>query len=198
MAPTGVALRDIRTRLFAAAERVLLRDGPAALTSRAVTTEAECAKGVLHRHFDDFDAFLAEFVRDRIARLDHQITELDARAGHGTVTANLTEALLGLFDSVVVAIVPLITFRDELRARLRRTWPAGVPVLTQGAIMLAGYLEAERELGRVVDDADADVLAATLVGSAHLLYADRDAAPPTAEAVHRTVVTVVTAALRGT
>ena len=30
------------------------------------------AKGVLHRHFVDFDAFLAELVLDRIARLDTQ------------------------------------------------------------------------------------------------------------------------------
>lgn len=43
--PTGVAIRDVREQLFAAAERVLLRDGPSALTSRAVTSEAGCAKG---------------------------------------------------------------------------------------------------------------------------------------------------------
>jgi AcrR family transcriptional regulator len=66
--PTGVALRDAREQLFDAAERVLLRDGPSALTSRAVTTEAGCAKGVLHRHFADLDAFLAELVLDRIGR----------------------------------------------------------------------------------------------------------------------------------
>nr|MDQ6938034.1 TetR family transcriptional regulator [Actinomycetota bacterium] len=54
--PTGVALRDAREQLFHAAERVLLRAGPNALTSRAVTTEAGVAKGVLHRHFADFDA----------------------------------------------------------------------------------------------------------------------------------------------
>ncbi len=58
--PTGVALRDAREQMFAAAERILLRDGPQALTSRAVTAEAGVAKGVLHRHFADFDAFLAE------------------------------------------------------------------------------------------------------------------------------------------
>ena len=36
--PTGVAIRDARAQLFDAAERVLLRAGPNALTSRAVTT----------------------------------------------------------------------------------------------------------------------------------------------------------------
>ena len=79
--PTGVHIRDVREQLFDAAERVLLRDGPSALTSRAVTTEAGVAKGVLHRHFADFDAFLAELVLNRIARLDSQAAALRNSAG---------------------------------------------------------------------------------------------------------------------
>lgn len=107
--PTGVAIHDARDQLFDAAERVLLRDGPSALTSRAVTTEAGCAKGVLHRHFADFDAFLAELVLDRIAQLDAQAAALRESAGTGTVTDNLTGALTDLFGSVAVAIVGLVT-----------------------------------------------------------------------------------------
>ena len=57
--PTGTPIRDIREQLLDAAERVLLRDGPDAVTSRAVTTEARVAKGILHRHFPDFGTFLA-------------------------------------------------------------------------------------------------------------------------------------------
>jgi AcrR family transcriptional regulator len=147
--PTGVAIRDVREQLFDAAERVLLRDGPSALTSRAVTAEAGCAKGVLHRHFDGFDAFLAELVLDRVERMDPQAAALRESAGTGTVADNLTEALTALFGSVAVAIVALVTFQDELRARLRTTWPAGVPVLTEAAVMIASYLTAERSLGRI-------------------------------------------------
>ena len=189
--PTGVAIRDVREQLFDAAERVLLRDGPNALTSRAVTTEAGCAKGVLHRHFDDFDAFLAEFVLDRAGRMDLQAAALRESAGTGTVAGNLTGALTALFRSVAVAIVPLITFRDELRARLRQAWPAGVPVLTEAAVMIASYLSAERELGRIAADADVDTLAPTLIGAGHLLFADRTAAPPEAGAVRKMVTTVI-------
>lgn len=194
--PTGVALPDARQRLFDAAERILLRDGPNALTSRAVTVEAGCAKGVLHRHFADFDDFLAGLVRDRIARIDEQAGALRASAGTGTVTGNLAGALTELFASVAVAIVALVTFRDELRARLRQAGSAGIPLLTEAAAMIASYLTAEREAGRVAADADVGTLAPTLIGAAHLLFADRESAPPDLEAVRRTVAAVMAGAVR--
>jgi AcrR family transcriptional regulator len=189
--PTGVAIRDVREQLFDAAERVLLRDGPSALTSRAVTTEAGCAKGVLHRHFDDFDAFLAELVLDRVERMDPQAAALRESAGTGTIADNLAEALTALFGSVAVAIVALVIFRDEVRARLRETWPVGVPVLTEAAVMIASYLAGERDLGRIAADADVDALAAMLIGTGHLLFADRKGTPPEAEAVRKVVTTVI-------
>lgn len=193
---TGVALRDARTQLFDAAERVLLRAGPSALTSRAVTTEAGCAKGVLHRHFDDFDAFLAEFVLDRADRMAPQAAALLESAGTGTVASNLTDALTALFGSVAAAIIPLITFRDELRARLRRTWPVGIPLLAEAAAMIASYLTAERDLGRIVAGADVDTLAPTLIGAGHMYFADRTGIPPDAAAVHKMVTTVLGGVVR--
>ena len=189
--PTGTALRDVREQLFEAAERVLRRDGPSGLTSRAVTTEAGVAKGVLHRHFDDFDAFLAELVRDRIARLDEQAAALRAVAGTGAVADNLTAALTALFESVAIGIVGLVTSRHALLARLRATTPTGVPLLTEATAMLAAYLAAEQERGRVAPDADVATLAPMLIGSAHLLFAGRDDDAPDADAVRR----VVTAAI---
>ncbi|MDT0343529.1 TetR/AcrR family transcriptional regulator [Streptomyces litchfieldiae] len=194
--PTGVAMRDAREQLFEAAERILLRAGPNALTSRAVTTEAGCAKGVLHRHFADFDAFLAELVLDRAGRIETRAAALREAAGTGTVTGNLTGALTDVFGTVAVAIVALITFRDDLRARLRAAGRPGVPVLTEATAMIAAYLAAERDLGRVAPGADVDALAPTLIGAGHLLFADRRGAPPEAAAVRRVVTTVVAGVLR--
>jgi AcrR family transcriptional regulator len=165
--PTGVALRDAREQLFGAAERVLLRAGPSGLTSRAVTTEAGCAKGVLHRHFADFDAFLAELV------------------------GNLTGALTEIFGPVALGILGLVTFRDDLRARLRQVTPAGLPVLTEAGAMIAAYLAAERDLSRVAADADVGMLALTLIGAGHLLFAGRAGAPPEAAEVRRVVDSVL-------
>lgn len=196
--PTGVAIRDVRDQLFNAAERVLLRDGPNALTSRAVTTEAGCAKGVLHRHFADFDTFLAELVLERIVRMDTQAVALREAAGTGTVTGNLTDALTELFGSVAVAIVALIISRDGLRAQLRQTRPTGVPLLADATAMVASYLTLERELGRIAAEADVDMLAPTLIGAGHLLFAGHDGAPPEAGAVGKVVATVIAGVVRRT
>lgn len=194
--PTGVALRDARDRLFDAAERVLLRDGPSALTSRAVTAEADCAKGVLHRHFADFDTFLTELALDRIARLESQDAALRNSAGTSTVAGNLTGALTALFQSVALAIVGLVTSRDDLLARLRQASPTGIPLLTEATTMVASYLSAERELGRIAADAEIDTLALTLIGTGHMLFAGREGAPLEAGAVHKIVTTVIAGAVR--
>ena len=194
--PTGIALRDVREQLFAAAERVLLRDGAGALTSRAVTTEAGVAKGVLHRHFADFDAFLAELVLDRAGRVAGQAAALRESAGTGTVAGQVGAALTSLFSSVAVEMVALLTFRDGLRTRLRAVGAARIPVLTEATAMIAAYLAAERDLGRVESGADVDTLALTLIGAGHLLFAGRDGIPPAAADVDRMVTTTLAGVVR--
>jgi AcrR family transcriptional regulator len=200
--PTGVHIRDAREQLFDAAERVLLRAGPGALTSRALTTEAGVAKGVLHRHFADFDAFLVELVQERIARVERRAAALRACAGTGTVADNLTGALMDLFDPVAVAIVGLVIFRDELRVRLRQAGPAhGVPILAEAGAVIASYLTDECELGRIAADADVDSLALSLIGAGHLLFAGRAGtgragAPPDAGALDKVVAAVIADAVQ--
>jgi AcrR family transcriptional regulator len=190
--PTGVHLRDARQQLFDAAERVLLRAGPDGLTSRAVTDEAGCAKGVLHRHFTDFDAFLTDLVLDRATQLETPASALRESAGTGMVADNLTSALTTLFGPVPVAIIPLITFRDELRARLRQATPGGgIAILAQVMTAVSAYLADERELGRIAADADIDSLTLSLVGGAHLLFADHDPGPPITATVNKLVTTVL-------
>ncbi len=57
--------------------------------------------------------------------------------------------------------------------------------------MIAAYLIAERDLGRIAANADVPTLAPTLVGAGHLLFAGREGAPPETEEVRRTVITVL-------
>jgi AcrR family transcriptional regulator len=191
--PTGVAIRDPRGQLFDAAERVLLRDGPSGLTSRAVTAEAGVAKGVLHRHFAGFDAFLAELTLDRVARIGAQAAALRAMAGSGTVAGNLAAALRDLFSPATLALIRLVIARDGLHARLRAATGSRIPPVSESTVMVAGYLAAERDLGRVAADADISALAPTLIGAAHLLFTDAGGTPEPA-AVTRVVATVLATA----
>jgi hypothetical protein len=112
------------------------------------------------------------------------------------VAGNLTGVLTDAFASVAVAIVALITFRDDLRARLRATTPKGIPLLTEAAAMIASYLAVERDLGRIAADADIGTLAPTLLGASHLLFADRTGAAPEPEAVRKLVTAVIAGVIR--
>jgi AcrR family transcriptional regulator len=193
--PTGVAIRDPRRQLFDAAERVLLRDGPAALTSRSVTAEAAVAKGVLHRHFADFDAFLTEWALDQLTRVGAQADGLHAAAGAGTVGGNLAAALSELFSPAVLALARLVIARDELRTRLRAVTGTRLPPLSEVTTGVAGYLAAEHGLGRVTSAADLPALAPALVGAAHLLFTDAAPGRPDSAAVAATVRAVLAGAV---
>ncbi|MGA5895427.1 TetR/AcrR family transcriptional regulator [Streptomyces venetus] len=169
MSPRGVATPDVRERLFAAAERVVTRDGPGALTSRAVTTEAGCAKGLLHAHFAGLDEFVAELCLDRFARTAAKAGELRGLAGQGTVARNLDAVALALFDSGGPAISGLAMTRPAATLRIRQALEGGAPGFTAIQEAITGYLEAERGLGRVPESVDPHTVALAVVGTAHHL-----------------------------
>ena len=62
--------------------------------------------------------------------------------------------------------------------------------------MITDYLRAEQELGRIAAEAEPGALAPTLIGAAHLLFADRTGPPPDDAAVAKVVATVIGGALR--
>ncbi len=162
-----------------------------ALTSRAVTAEAGVAKGVMHRHFADFDAFLAELVLDRAARLDGPASALREAVGTGTVADNLAEGLADVFTPLAVAMVALVVTRDGLRARLRGFGAARFPLLAEALTMVSVYLASEQEIGRVVATADIETLSCALVGSVHLLFTDRESGRPDRGALRKVAAVVV-------
>ncbi|AYG84556.1 hypothetical protein DWB77_06770 [Streptomyces hundungensis] len=169
MSPRGVAIPDVRERLFDAAVRVLSREGPAALTSRAVTAEAGCAKGMLHTHFDGLDEFVAELVLDRLARCAREAAELPGLAGRSTVAANLGELALALLTSLDPTVAGLALSRPATSERIRRALAAGAPGFTAIQDSITDYLDAEARLGRLTGDADTSAIALALVGTLHHL-----------------------------
>ena len=177
MSPRGRAIPGVREQLFQAADRLLVRAGPTALTTRAITSEAGVANGVLHRHFRDLDTFLAEFAADRLQAIADTAAALPARAGHGTVTGNLTDATLALFGSNALALMNLVANRPALGTALEHVTTA-VSGLGDVEKHFTAYLEAEKKLGRIAAETDTQTIAFTLLGSVHHLMVTNPAGLP--------------------
>ncbi|MEV0415545.1 TetR family transcriptional regulator [Streptomyces sp. NPDC050448] len=169
MSPRGVSIPDVRERLFDAAQRVLAREGPSALTSRAITAEAGCAKGMLHSHFDGLDEFVAELVLDRFARTARLAAELPGRAGAATVAENLITVTMALLNSLDSAVASLAMTRPGASLRIRQALEAGAPGFTAIQDSITSYLDAEQRLGRLRGGMDRPSAALALVGTAHHL-----------------------------
>ncbi|BDM74014.1 TetR family transcriptional regulator (plasmid) [Streptomyces nigrescens] len=192
MSPRGVAIPDVRDRLFDAAERVLAGAGPSALTSRAITTEAGCAKGLLHAHFSGLDEFIGALVLDRFARIARQAGRLPAQAGAGTVAENLRKVALALLTSVNPTVAGLALTRPAASLTIRQALEAGAPGFTAIQDSIAEYLDAERQLGRLADGTDGHAIALALVGSVHhLLMTGWAGAPDPREQVRGLIAQLV-------
>lgn len=188
--PRGVAIPQLRQQLFAAAEHVVVRDGPARLSSRAVTGEAGVATGLLHAHFGDLDGFLTAYAVDRSFLVGAAAAGLPERAGHGEVAQNLDEALAAVPRPHLTVLVRLMALRPELAGRVQAVLgdqAAGLDAIEQAATQ---YLTAERELGRIAADADPSALALLLVGVLHHLVLTEGGA----DRLHQTVTAVVAGA----
>ncbi|MFF3762220.1 TetR/AcrR family transcriptional regulator [Streptomyces sp. NPDC002185] len=192
MSPRGVATPDVRERLFAAAERIVEREGPGALTSRAVTTEADCAKGLLHAHFAGLDDFVGQLCLDRFARTAARARALSESAGKGTVSGNLNAVVLAFFDGGGPALSGLALTRPAAAQRFREALEAGAPGFAAIQEAVADYVEAERTLGRVAATADPHTVALAVVGTAHhLLMTTWPGAPDPRAAMRRLVAALV-------
>ncbi|MFG2406800.1 TetR family transcriptional regulator [Streptomyces brevispora] len=195
MSPRGVAMPDVRERLFAAAERVLAREGPGALTSRAITGEAGCAKGVLHAHFAGLDEFVADLVLDRFAHTAREAEALPGRAGGDTVAGNLGAVTLALLASGGPTIAGLAMTRPATSLRVRQALEAGAPGFSSIQESITRYLDAEQRLGRLAADTDTAAVALALVGTAHhLLMTGWSGAQDPGEQVQRLIAMLAGAA----
>ncbi|MFF4041369.1 TetR/AcrR family transcriptional regulator [Streptomyces sp. NPDC001816] len=192
MSPRGVATPDVREQLFAAAERVVERDGSGALTSRAVTTEAGCAKGLLHAHFAGMDEFVAELCLDRFTRTAAKAQSLSELTGQNTVAQNLDAVALALFDSGGPAISGLAMARPGAALRIREALESGAPGFDVIQKAITGYVEVEQKLGRVAETVDPGTVALAIVGAAHhLLMTSWPGTPDPRPAMTRLVTVLV-------
>ncbi|WP_159839991.1 TetR/AcrR family transcriptional regulator [Nocardia sp. CY41] len=177
--------RDLRAHLIATAERMMVEQGSAGLTVRAIARAAGVATGVLYNHFADKEELLAAALRAHVDEVQRGLGLLP-QAGTGAVEANVRVYLdrgLALHRAIVPVIAGLLA-RPEVLARFaesdaRQDWRH----------RLADYLHAERDLGRLAPDARVDAAVAVLAGICHdqvlsaLLAARPVAVPPSLDSV---------------
>jgi AcrR family transcriptional regulator len=189
--PRGVAIPEVREQLFAAADRVLARDGPAGLTTRAITAEAGVANGVMHRHFRGLDEFLTSFVAARLQAIADGAAALPGRAGHGSITGNLTDATVAVFGENAQALMSLVVTNPQLGPALEHD-AGSAGGLGDIERHFAAYLTTEKKLGRIGPGADTEALAFTLLGTVHhLVITRRGDAPGFRSQVRRIVASLV-------
>ncbi|SFB14014.1 transcriptional regulator, TetR family [Amycolatopsis marina] len=190
--PRGVAIPELRQQLFAATEQVIVRDGPARLSGRAVTGEAGVATGLLYAHFADLDDFLAAYAVDRAFLVSAEAATLPERAGSGSVAGNLCDALLSTPPVTVLALARLLVTRPALSGPVRAVLgdrTAGLDAIESAAVR---YLAEEQRLGRVAATAEPEWLALALVGALHHLVLTVDSESDVHARIQHTVNALIT------
>lgn len=156
--------RTLREHLLATAERMIAERGTAGLTVRAIAREAGVADGVLYNHFADKEELLAHALRARAESLGSTLGPLP-EPGAGTVEDNL-RAYVGHGLTMHRGLLPALTgllAQPEVLARFAALSGGGEDWRER----LAGYLRAERDLGRLAPDARVDAATSMIVGACH-------------------------------
>jgi AcrR family transcriptional regulator len=164
-APRG---SDTRQALIDAALDVFLQRGFARATTREIAQTAGVAEGTIYRHFPDKHALFHEVFRSLTGDIVDELRRLPERAGHGTVRDNLEYlfALVGGMQARLSSLMASIWADPELArnfgAHVREHAAEGFEP-PDPVSMVAEYVRAEQELGRIRADVNATEAAATVV-----------------------------------
>jgi len=157
---------DTRQALIEAATEVFLKRGFARATTKEIAQTAGVAEGTIYRHFDDKYALFHEIFLALAGDIVAELARFPERAGQGTVRDNL-EHLLGLVGRLVEHTASLMAsmWADPEVARsfaayVQERAPEG---LESGPVaIVADYIRAEQDLGRIRNDVDASEAAAVV------------------------------------
>lgn len=161
--------QQLRASLLGHARRIIARDGASALTMRALAAEAGVSVGLPYKVFADRREMVAELVHAEVATLRAASDELLAHAGTGALADNLTSFAEVILDS------PAMPLAQELHADKALTESVTAAADHAGIgpssfpHVLADYLAAEKDAGRVAADVDTDAFGFLLAGALHNL-----------------------------
>lgn len=158
---------ETRERIVEAAERVMRSKGLAQSTTKEIAREAGFSEGAIYKHFKSKEELFICVLTERLPSFVGILEELPQRAGQETLGGVLNEvadAALAFYGesfpmSASIFSEPGLLARHREEIRRRGTGPQ------KANEALVAYLDAERKLGRVREDADPEAAAAMLLGA---------------------------------
>ncbi|MGP3950309.1 TetR/AcrR family transcriptional regulator [Streptomyces sp. 7N604] len=189
-----------RVRILDAAHELMLTIGLARATTKEIAKAAGCSEAALYKHFASKEDLFVHVLEERLPRLGSLLAELQHAPATGSVEENLTEIVrrAALFYESSVPIAASLFAEPALLRRhregLRKLGGDAGPHRPLDA--LAAYLRAERDAGRIRQDADTDAAAALLLGACYQRgflkgFTGDDAAVPPLDAFAPTVARTV-------
>jgi AcrR family transcriptional regulator len=158
---------DQRERLIAATEHLLCSRGLACVTTRDIARAANVAEGALYHHFGDKADLILEVVLHGVGEFREVLDSLPLQVGQNTVQKNLERVLESAFQfhyRIASLVCSLFADRDLL-GRVRASMNERCIGPGRTASVLAGYLSAERRLGRVAAHAMPEAAAELLLAA---------------------------------
>lgn len=173
---TPETTRQLRDSLIEHAQRLVSREGAAALTMRALAKEAGCAVGLPYKVFANREALVAELILAEFRRLRSAFDELVASAGTGTVGDNLARYAEVLLESPAVRLAHEIHHDPELsKAVDADAVETGLVARLESTVV--EYLAAEKSLGRVDRGVEPRAFGFLIAGAVHNLLMSGPAYP---------------------
>jgi AcrR family transcriptional regulator len=162
-----MALLSTRERILDAAAHVMGTSGLASATTREIARAAGFSEAALYKHFRDKEELFLSVLSERLPPLMSLLDELPKRAGRGTVAANLEEvarAALAFYDHSVPMAAALFSDPVLLAHHRQRLSESGAGPQRPFEV-IAAYLKAEQQLGRLSRGAKPPVGAGLLLGA---------------------------------
>lgn len=159
----------LRASLLSHARQLVERDGPQALTMRALATKAGSALGLPYKVFANREELVAELVLEEFTDLRADLDRWSAGAGRGTVGGNLARYARIMLDRDMPAWQMVGEVDDQAlsRAAAAKAGPSGL--LASFDTTVRDYLAAEQRLGRIDADVDVDAFSFLVTGAVHNL-----------------------------
>jgi AcrR family transcriptional regulator len=170
------SIEALRSSLLEVARRLVARDGPTALTMRALATEAGCALGLPYKVFTNRNELVAELIRTEFVRLRAAFDDLIASAGTKTVGYHLGRYAELLLGSPAIGLAREIA-DDEVQLKAVDVSAGETGVVAGLESTLVDYLAAEKRLGRVDADVDEHAFGFLVAGAIHNLLVSGEPYP---------------------